>query len=84
MLCPFDLLKENDSVDMVKELLLDMAIIKSGGKPIFPVGDKKSLADCFTVGSKNELILWYDDGDGSTHAVSQSKDVGELFKKETK
>lgn len=78
MLCPFDLLKDN-STDIVKEYLLELAIVKSGGKPIYPVGDKESLADCFTLDENGEWILWYNDSKNDTQIVRQSMDVNKLL-----
>jgi len=61
--CPFDLLQQS-SEDMVKELLYEMAIIKSEGKPIYPLEGKKDLSECFTTNENDEWELWYNDGAG--------------------
>jgi len=49
-----------------KEKLLKKAQVEY--KKIFPCGGKKSLSECFMVYG-DELVLWFNTPDGSTHIV---------------
>lgn len=37
-------------------------------KKVLPCGGRKSFSECFTV-YENELVLWFNTKDGSTHIV---------------
>jgi len=78
--CPFDLLTKS-SDDMVKELLVECATIKSG--IIFPLHGKEKLSDGFRYEGE-EWILWYRDGGGKVQMVRQGMDVKKLLNKQEK
>ena len=79
MQCPFDLLTKTPD-DLVKELLIEYAIVKTGD--IFPLKGKEKLSDGFIYVHDN-WWLWYTDMSGNVHLVSQRTNIDKLFKEKT-
>ncbi len=59
-----------------KNKLLAQALEKH--EKIYPCGGKDAFAECFTV-YNNQLLLWFNTRDGSTHILKKEVPIKEAF-----